>query len=87
MGSPRLASQGSVDAESMYRTIDAGPMSRQPSTYSRTGLPPLVWISTMLPLLIFSYVQGNLHLDRLGGPTVDEHRVGSAPPYGRQRGF
>jgi hypothetical protein len=43
---------------------------------------------TILPLLIVSYRVGVIRRERLGGPNVEEHRIGAAPPYGGgQRGF
>lgn len=42
---------------------------------------------TMLPLVIVSYVRGNALLHRLGGPTVEEFRASTPPPYHLQRGF
>ena len=43
---------------------------------------------TILPLLIVTYVYGNRHLTRLGGPTVAEFQSGTTGPFaGGQRGF
>ena len=43
---------------------------------------------TILPLLYVTYRAGIARRTALGGPSVDEHRAGVAPPYeGGQRGF
>jgi len=47
-----------------------------------TGAPAI------LALVVLSYIYGSWRLRQLGGPSVEEYRVGSTPPWhGQERGF
>jgi len=66
----------------------------QVSVYRNQDVGQLAWVNTLtgwpatLLLLVVSYLYGTWRLAHLGGPSVEEFRNGTPPPWqGQRRGF
>lgn len=66
----------------------------QVTLYQSAATDSLAWVQTLtgwpalIVLLIVTYLYGSWRLRQLGGPSVEEFKQGTAPPWrGQQRGF
>jgi len=66
----------------------------QLNLFAQQAAGSLAWLNLILgwpatiALLVISYLYGTWRLRRLGGPSVEEFKLGIAPPWtGQQRGF